>query len=79
MGVEQISRAENNRFAGLYWMSWDACLVPGAGVEPARMQYPRDFKSRVSTNSTIPAHIINCAYAMEKSKAGGRGGNRTRE
>ena len=31
-------------------------LVPGAGLEPARTrQSPRDFKSRVSTNSTIRA------------------------
>jgi hypothetical protein len=32
-------------------------LVPGAGLEPARtLPGPRDFKSRVSTNSTIRAH-----------------------
>ena len=32
------------------------CLVPGAGLEPARtLPGPRDFKSRVSTNSTIRA------------------------
>ena len=30
-------------------------LVPGAGIEPARHQMPRDFKSLVSTNSTIRA------------------------
>jgi hypothetical protein len=31
-------------------------LVPGAGLEPARtLTGPRDFKSRVSTNSTIRA------------------------
>jgi hypothetical protein len=31
-------------------------LVPGAGLEPARtLPSPRDFKSRVSTNSTIRA------------------------
>ena len=31
-------------------------LVPGAGLEPARtLAGPRDFKSRVSTNSTIRA------------------------
>ena len=29
--------------------------VPGAGVEPARPQWPQDFKSCVSTNSTIRA------------------------
>ncbi len=27
-------------------------MVPGAGVEPARMFSPRDFKSLVSTNFT---------------------------
>ena len=33
-------------------------LVPGAGVEPARnLAIPRDFKSRVSTNSTIRAQL----------------------
>ena len=33
-------------------------LVPGAGLEPARtLPGPRDFKSRVSTNSTIRAQI----------------------
>jgi hypothetical protein len=31
-------------------------LMPGAGLEPARtLPGPRDFKSRVSTNSTIRA------------------------
>ena len=31
-------------------------VVPGAGLEPARtLPGPRDFKSRVSTNSTIRA------------------------
>ena len=28
-------------------------LVPGTGIEPVRPQWPRDFKSLVSTNSTI--------------------------
>ncbi len=32
-----------------------ACDVPGAGLEPARPQWPQDFKSWVSTNSTIRA------------------------
>ena len=36
-------------------------LVPGAGLEPARtLPGPRDFKSRVSTNSTIRA--LNRSY-----------------
>ena len=30
-------------------------LVPGAGLEPARPQWTQDFKSWVSTNSTIRA------------------------
>ncbi len=29
--------------------------VPEAGVEPARPQWPKDFKSFVSTNSTTRA------------------------
>ena len=37
-------------------------LVPGAGLEPARtLPGPRDFKSRVSTNSTIRA--LSRSYA----------------
>ena len=31
--------------------------VPRAGLEPARPQWSRDFKSRVSTNSTTKATI----------------------
>ena len=30
-------------------------LVPEAGLEPARPQWPLDFKSNVSTNSTTQA------------------------
>jgi hypothetical protein len=30
-------------------------VVPEAGIEPARNQIPRDFKSLVSTNSTTRA------------------------
>ena len=33
--------------------------VPGAGLEPARLIQPTDFKSVVSTNSTTQATIIN--------------------
>ncbi len=33
----------------------DKTVVPGAGLEPARPQWPQDFKSWVSTNSTIRA------------------------
>ena len=31
--------------------------VPGAGLEPARPQWPLDFKSNVSTNSTTRAYL----------------------
>ena len=31
-------------------------LVPGAGIEPARPQWPLDFKSSVSTSSTTRAN-----------------------
>ena len=33
-------------------------MVPGAGVEPARCEAPRDFKSLASTISAIQALII---------------------
>jgi hypothetical protein len=37
-------------------------LLPGAGLEPARtLPGPRDFKSRVSTNSTIRARMTSTA------------------
>ena len=37
--------------------------LPGAGLEPARtLPGPRDFKSRVSTNSTIRAQRNSIAY-----------------
>ncbi len=32
-------------------------FVPGAGLEPAQPQWPLDFKSSVSTNSTIRADV----------------------
>ena len=32
-------------------------LVPGAGIEPAQPQGPRDFKSLASTNSATQAKI----------------------
>jgi hypothetical protein len=31
-------------------------LVPGAGIEPAQLQEPRDFKSLASTNSATQAY-----------------------
>ena len=40
-------------------------LVPGAGLEPARtLPGPRDFKSRVSTNSTIRARVKSIACGV---------------
>ncbi len=38
-------------------------LVPGAGLEPARPQWTQDFKSWVSTNSTIRA-IQGALYGL---------------
>ena len=35
-------------------------LVPEAGVEPVREKISRDFKSRASANSAIPAYS-DCA------------------
>ena len=35
-------------------------LVPGTGLEPVRPQWSRDFKSLVSTNSTIWAAVSGC-------------------
>jgi hypothetical protein len=40
-------------------------LVPGAGIEPARPQQAQDFKSCVSTSSTIRATLL------QKQKKGG--------
>ena len=40
---------------GRYWMFLEGVLVPGAGIEPAQPQWPRDFKSLVSTSFTIRA------------------------
>ena len=36
-------------------------LVPEAGVEPVREKISRDFKSRASANSAIPANIDLCS------------------
>lgn len=50
----------NQGFAGPCLTTWLCRLnrmVPEAGLEPARKQYPRDFKSLVSTNSTTRAII----------------------
>ncbi len=42
-------------FIELYRKFLDYLMVPRARVELARTQGPRDFKSRVSTNSTTQA------------------------
>ena len=42
-------------------------FVPGAGIEPAQPQWPQDFKSCVSTNSTIRAQ--NEKKSVHKKKA----------
>ena len=50
----------NQGFAGprlTTWLCRHKIVVLEAGLEPARMQYPRDFKSLVSTNSTTRALI----------------------
>ena len=49
-------------------------MVPGAGIEPARYQIPRDFKSLASTNSATqannflwgaPYNVSRCSAASE--------------
>ena len=35
-------------------------MVPEAGVEPVREKISRDFKSRASANSAIPAFFDRC-------------------
>ena len=42
-------------------------MVPGAGVEPARMFSPRDFKSLVSTNFTTWARW-RCGSESNRSR-----------
>ena len=37
-------------------------LVPGAGIEPAQPQGPRDFKSLASTNSATQACIMIAVF-----------------
>ncbi len=40
-------------------------FVPGAGLEPARPQWSLDFKSNVSTNSTIRAILLGAISIKE--------------
>ena len=50
-------------------ISWGfVILVPGAGIEPARPQWPQDFKSCVSTNSTTRAHYYE-KESIDRKKA----------
>ena len=39
-------------------------MVPEAGVEPVREKISRDFKSRASANSAIPAYATVCSYTL---------------
>ena len=39
-------------------------MVPEAGVEPVRDKISRDFKSRASANSAIPAYATVCSYTL---------------
>ena len=43
--------------------------VPGAGLEPARLIQPLDFKSNVSTNSTTRA-LIEASAGFEPANSG---------
>ena len=42
-------------------------MVPGAGIEPAQPQGPRDFKSLASTSSATQARKIILAIASRTS------------
>ena len=49
-------------------------MVPEAGVEPVREKISRDFKSRASANSAIPAFrdrigLPHCSYIISSSCA----------
>ncbi len=46
-------------------------MVPGAGIEPAQPQGPRDFKSLASTSSATQASLIGkiVAYIMISRKS----------
>ncbi len=59
-----------------------AFFVPEAGLEPARPQWPLDFKSNVSTNSTTQAFVSKKKSRPEYHGSGipGAGnGTRTRD
>lgn len=71
----------NQGFAGprlTTWLCRHKIVVLEAGLEPARKQYPRDFKSLVSTNSTTRAlisHIKNDDLIKVKFWSGKRVSN----
>src|SRR5690606_30288876 len=67
-GARWRSRGRERSFQGTMQAQWQASamhcvdsahcsLVPGAGIEPARLA-PRDFKSLVSTSFTIRANVL---------------------
>ena len=39
-------------------------MVPEAGIEPVREKISRDFKSRASANSAIPAYGLPCCHII---------------
>ena len=45
-------------------------MVPEAGIEPVREKISRDFKSRASANSAIPAYRLPCCLSIIARKAG---------
>ncbi len=54
-------------------------MVPGAGIEPARYQIPRDFKSLASTNFATRAFggFLGLEVDSQVPENGGAGRNRT--
>ena len=51
--LEQYPTQKTKEERQPYLLLSSLVLVPGTGIEPVRPQWPRDFKSLVSTNSTI--------------------------
>lgn len=47
-------------------VSMTLSLVPGAGLEPARVYHSLDFKSNASTNSATPADSLTYKYIIRK-------------
>ena len=44
-------------------------MVPEAGIEPVREKISRDFKSRASANSAIPAYRLPCCHIIISRKS----------